>query len=134
MIFGEIETGLVARLNVTEVEASARWYESKLGMIPDHRFDAPHWRQLNLNGVVGAAVGLSQDQTVGNGGSVVTFVVSSIERARDELMEEGVPVGPIESPGHGVQLAPFQDIDGNNLALRQNPDSYPSPRQIGDIS
>ncbi|MDQ1306252.1 MAG: glyoxylase family protein [Actinomycetota bacterium] len=134
MIFGEIETGLVVRLNVADVEVSATWYESKLGMAPDHRFDAPHWRQFNLNGVVGAAVGLSQDQPVGNGGSVVTFVVSSIERARDELMKEGITVGPIENPGHGVQLALFQDLDGNNLALRQNPGSHPSPRQIGDIS
>jgi hypothetical protein len=56
MIFGEMETGLVARLNVVDVEAGATWYESKLGMIPDHRFDAPGWRQFNLNGVARAAV------------------------------------------------------------------------------
>jgi catechol 2,3-dioxygenase-like lactoylglutathione lyase family enzyme len=134
MVFQRVETGLVARLNVADVQTSATWYTSKLGLIPDPRFDAPGWRQLNVSGVVGAAVGLSQGQPVGNGSSVVTFVVPDIELTRNELISQGIVVKPIEHPGHGVQLAYFQDPDGNNLALRQNPGSHPSPREIGDAS
>jgi predicted enzyme related to lactoylglutathione lyase len=79
-------------------------------------------------------VGLSQGQPVGNGSSVVTFVVPDIELARNELIGQGVVVKPIEHPGHGVRLAYFQDSDGNNLVLRQNPENHPSPREIGDAS
>lgn len=132
MVFQRVETGLVARLNVADVQKSATWYTSKLGLIPDPRFDAPGWRQLNVSGVIGAAVGLSQGQPVGNGSSVVTFVVPDIELARNELVNQGIVVKPIEHPGHGVRLAYFQDVDGNNLALRQNPENHPTPREIGE--
>jgi hypothetical protein len=35
MVFQRVETGLVARLNVADVQTSAIWYTSKLGLIPD---------------------------------------------------------------------------------------------------
>jgi catechol 2,3-dioxygenase-like lactoylglutathione lyase family enzyme len=131
MIFAQREAGLVARLNVSNVETSAKWYESKLGLTQDHRFDAPGWRQLNLNGVTGAAIGVSEDAPSGTGGSTITFVVSDIEEARQELIAEGVSVGPIEPAGDGVLLAFFTDEDQNKLGLRQNGPSHPAPLAIG---
>ncbi|MFL6110753.1 MAG: VOC family protein [Catenulispora sp.] len=131
MLTEQTQVGLLAKLNVADVDKSADWYETKLGLTLDPRFDTEDWRQLNVPGVTGAALGLWQGSPTGSGGTDVTFVVADIETMRASLIANGVEVGPIESPGRGVEMATFVDIDGNALALRQNPASQPSPSEIG---
>lgn len=126
------EYGFVAKVDVSDLDASANWYESKLGLIPDPRYDTATWRQFNLPGITLSAIGLNRNAAgVGSGGAVSTFVVNDITAARASLIEQGIPVGPITDVGSGVLLCFFKDPDGNSLGLRQNSPDHPKASQIG---
>jgi glyoxylase I family protein len=126
------EYGFVAKVDVSDLDASAKWYESKLGLIPDPRYNTPTWRQFNLPGIPLTAIGLNLNPAgVGSGGAVSTFIVDNIEAARKNLIAQGVQVGSIVDVGHGVLLCFFKDPDGNSLGLRQNSPDQPRPAQIG---
>jgi glyoxylase I family protein len=129
-IFGDY--GFVAKVDVSDLDTSAGWYESKLGLIPDSGYDTPTWRQFNLPGIPLTAIGLNLNPVgVGSGGAVSTFVVDDIAAARDGLIAQGVEVGPIIDVGHGVLLCFFKDPDGNALGLRQNSSGQPKAAQMG---
>lgn len=122
----------VTKMDVSDLDKSANWYEQRLGLVHDARFDTPTWRQFSVPGIARVAIGLNRDPAgVGSGGSVGTFVVSNISAARHGLIEHGVDVGAIIDVGHGVQLAFFQDPDGNALGLRQNGSQHPKAAEIG---
>jgi glyoxylase I family protein len=136
------EYGVVSKVDVADIDASLRWYETKLGLIHDPRFDVPGWwAQLNIPHVGRTAVGLNRDAGAagkgaeghagGGRGQVTTFVVADIETARQRLIDNGVDVGPIETVPHDVKLAFFRDPDGNNYGLRQNADTHPGASEIG---
>lgn len=115
----------VMKVNVTDIEKSLEWYEQKLEMKHDPRYDVPGWwAQLKVLGMPRLAWGLNKGKPV-PGSDTPTFVVRNIVKARKELLSRGVAVGPIEEPGKGVKLAFFSDPDGNQLGLRQNPPSQP---------
>ena len=124
------EYGFVAKLDVSNLQASAAFYTA-LGLEHDPRFDTPTWMQFNLPGIDQVAIGLSASGNVSPGGSVPTFVVNDINAARQSLIDTGVEVGPIQDVGLGVLMAFFQDPDSNTLALRQNPSSQPRATEIG---
>ena len=114
------EYAVVAKVNVSNIQASLAWYVEKLGMQPAGAETAT-WAQLAFPGHTGFTVGLNLDAGhVGSGGANTTFVVRNIEAARNELISKGVDVSPISQPGDGVSLAFFKDPDGNELGLRQN--------------
>jgi catechol 2,3-dioxygenase-like lactoylglutathione lyase family enzyme len=48
------------------------------------------------------------------------LVVADIEKARAELIERGIDVGPVQDMG-GVYYAMFADLDGNTWALQHMP-------------
>lgn len=129
--FGD-EIGLVVKVDVTNVVDAGDWYRDKLELIPQPQFDTPDWRQLRLENVQGAAVGLNQAQPPEpSSDAVITFVVNDINSARDQLVKKGVDVGPIEETAHGVMLAFFMDPDRNSLGLRQNASNQPSAAFVG---
>jgi hypothetical protein len=120
---------LVFKENSPNVPNSVKWYESKLQLVPDPRYNVPPgtgeiWSQLNITELENVAVGLSKG-AVGAGSSVLTFVVPDIAASRDKLIAHGVPVKPIEDVGLGVLLAFFEDDAKNPLCLRQNPKNQP---------
>ena len=117
--FGEYS--FVTKVDVTNLEASLKWYKDKLGLVPESKYDTPSWRQLSIPDIGNFAIGLNLSNSVVAGSAVSTFVVNNIVAARQSLIEKGVEVGPITDVGHGVQLSVFKDIDGNLLGLRQNP-------------
>ncbi|MFN6560195.1 MAG: VOC family protein [Nostoc sp. ChiSLP01] len=119
--FGEYS--FVIKVDVTNLEASVEWYKSKLGLVPESKYDTPSWRQFSFPEIPGFAIGLNLSHSVERGNTVSTFVVNDIVSARQSLIEKGVEVEPITDVGHGVQLSIFKDIDGNLLGLRQNPQS-----------
>ncbi|MEH1767205.1 VOC family protein [Nostoc sp.] len=119
--FGEYS--FVSKVDVTNLEASVEWYKSKLGLIPEEKYDTPSWRQLSIPDIGNLAIGLNLTNSVEPGSAVSTFVVNNLAAARQSLIEKGVEVGPITDVGHGVQLSVFKDVDGNLLGLRQNPQS-----------
>jgi lactoylglutathione lyase len=119
--------GLVAKVDVSNLNSSIAWYQEKLGLVHDPQFDVPGWwAQLNITEVPQTAVGLNMNPNgVGTGGGATTFVVEDIKSARNALIAKGVAVGEITQVPPGVSLASFKDPDGNNLGLRQNPPSFP---------
>jgi glyoxylase I family protein len=126
------EYAFIMKLDVSNLEESARWYKDRLGLIHDPRFDTPTWRQFNLPDIKRVAIGLNVDPPkVGTGGAVATFIVEDIVASREALTRQDIQVGPILDPGHDVKLCFFNDPDGNALGLRQNPPHHPHPRQLG---
>ncbi|MEH2256221.1 VOC family protein [Nostoc sp.] len=119
--FGEYS--FVSKVDVTDLEASVKWYKDKLGLVLESKYDTPSWRQFSIPDIERFAIGLNLSNSVEAGSTVSTFVVKDIVAARQSLIEKGVEVGPITDVGHGVQLSVFKDIDGNLLGLRQNPQS-----------
>ncbi|AVH73050.1 VOC family protein [Nostoc sp. 'Lobaria pulmonaria (5183) cyanobiont'] len=119
--FGEYS--FVSKVDVTDLEASVKWYKDKLGLVLESKYDTPSWRQFSIPDIERFAIGLNLSNSVVAGSTVSTFVVKDIVAARQSLIEKGVEVGPITDVGHGVQLSVFKDIDGNLLGLRQNPQS-----------
>ena len=119
--FGEYS--FVSKVDVTDLEASVKWYKEKLGLVLESKYDTPSWRQFSIPDIERFAIGLNLSNSVEAGSTVSTFVVKDIVAARQSLIEKGVEVGPITDVGHGVQLSVFKDIDGNLLGLRQNPQS-----------
>ncbi|HSL83914.1 MAG TPA: VOC family protein [Thermoanaerobaculia bacterium] len=122
---------VVSKVNVSNLDSSVSWYEKNLDLKLNAAFNTPTWRQLNAPGIKQFAVGLNQGGATGTGGAALTFVVTDIKKARQELIDKGVDVGPIDEPGLGVLLAFFKDPDGNSLGLRQNPPNQPGPEEIG---
>lgn len=126
------EYGLVIKLDVSNLENSVDWYQSKLGFILDPRYSTSDWAQLNLPDFRQTAIGLHFDPArTGTKGESTTIVVDDLETARSGLIERGVDVGPIEEISNGVKLAFFADPDGNSFALRQNHPSQPRAVEIG---
>src|SRR5437588_856605 len=115
----------VMKVNVTDIDASLKWYEDKLGMVHDPRYDVPgSWTQLSVPEMRGLAWGLNRG-TPTKGSDTPTFVVPDIEAARTALIAKGVKVSKINTVPAGVKLAFFDDPDGNQIGLRQNPPSHP---------
>lgn len=120
--------GFVAKVDVSDLNASTDWYEGKLGLKLDERYSTPTWRQFSLPDIPATAIGCNLNPAgVGSGGAVSTFVVVDIAAARNSLIAQGVAVGAIIDVGHGVLLCFFKDPDGNALGLRQNPPGQPKP-------
>lgn len=127
------EYGVVSKIDVSSIEASTAWYEEKLELVLDNRFNTPGWwAQLYLPEFGPAvAVGLNHNpERTGTGGQRLTFVVDDIAAARQQLMDKGVEVGPINQLPHEVQEANFKDPDGNLLGLRQNSPEMPKASAI----
>ncbi len=113
---------VVSKISVSDINTSVKWYSEKLGCEVNKKVTQdPAWRQLilpNISTVI--QIGLYQSQKVGTGSGVLTLVVKDIESARNDLIAKGVTVSPISDVGQGVSLAFFNDLDGNQLGLRQN--------------
>ena len=120
---GGTETlGWVTRLNVTNAEKAAAWYEDILDMEVNEASTAfPYYAQLFYPEYPDTQIGLSQSTPVQSGKATPTIVVDDIKKARNSLIEKGVKVGDFCNAGDNeTVLAFFCDLDSNNLALRQN--------------
>ena len=69
---------------------------------------------------IGLGTGLAAYDEVPPGSvKALHLVVDDIERARAELVERGVEVGPVQDVGGGVRYAGLADPDGNTLTLQE---------------
>lgn len=110
---------LVLKVSVSDVALASKWYNEKLGFTPIYS-TGDIWVRMTIPGYTKVTYGLSKDNLPTNSdGQVTTFVVSDIVKAKKDLEDKGVVVGPIENPSPGIQLAFFQDLDGNKLGLRE---------------
>ena len=116
----------VSKINVSNLDNSLTYYES-IGFVEDQNFRTPTWRQVYDPALPESGIGLNLDTNVGTGQQVTTFVVVDIVIARNALAAVIGDYSPTNPNGvkpiqsyPPVQMAYFNDPDGNSLALRQN--------------
>jgi predicted enzyme related to lactoylglutathione lyase len=113
---------------VTDVDRAKAFYTEQLGFAADVDVTpAPGVRVVQLTPPGSAcSIGIGTGLGAYDGrepGSVkaLHLVVEDIEKAREELVDRGVDVGPVEDVGGGVKYAGFSDPDGNTLTLQEMP-------------
>jgi predicted enzyme related to lactoylglutathione lyase len=113
---------------VADVDRAKAFYTEQLGFAADVDVTpAPGVRVVQLTPPGSAcSIGIGTGLGAYDGrepGSVkaLHLVVEDIEKARAELVDRGVDVGPVEDVGGGVKYAGFSDPDGNTLTLQEMP-------------
>ncbi len=112
---------------VTDVDRAKAFYTGQLGFVADvdvRPAEGVRVVQLTPPGSacsIGIGTGLAVYQ--GTPGAIrgLHLVVADIDRARAELVDRGVEVGPVEDVGGGVRYAALSDPDGNTLTLQEMP-------------
>jgi predicted enzyme related to lactoylglutathione lyase len=111
---------------VTDVDRSKEFYVQRLGFVEDvdvRPAEGVRVVQLTPPGSacsIGLGTGLAAYDEVPPGSvKALHLVVDDIERARAELVERGVDVGPVQDVGGGVRYAGLADPDGNTLTLQE---------------
>ena len=115
-------------LPVTDVDRAKAFYTEQLGFVADVDVrPAPGVRVVQLTPPgsscsIGLGTGLgAYDGREPGSVKALHLVVDDIEKARAELVDRGVDVGPVEDVGGGVKYAGFSDPDGNTLTLQEMP-------------
>jgi predicted enzyme related to lactoylglutathione lyase len=111
---------------VTDVDRAKEFYVQRLGFVEDvdvRPAEGVRVVQLTPPGSacsIGLGTGLAAYDEVPPGSvKALHLVVDDIERARAELVERGVDVGPVQDVGGGVRYAGLADPDGNTLTLQE---------------
>jgi predicted enzyme related to lactoylglutathione lyase len=112
---------LTASIGVTNLDAASDWYQKVLGFTFLYRVDEIGWCEL-ATGVPGVNVGLSQNESVAQGGGATNvFGVKDIAAAKAHLDAHGVRQdGDIQHVEGMVKLITFYDPDGNAMMLSEN--------------
>ena len=114
--------GLTCGLNVSDIQASMKWYQEVLGFELLYFMEELGWCELRTP-VSKVNVGLSQVEKMPppGGNAVLTWGVKDIESAREELENKDVKFdGDIRAISGMVKLATFFDIDGNCFMFYQD--------------
>jgi predicted enzyme related to lactoylglutathione lyase len=112
--------GVTASMGVTSLDRSIAWYQEVLGFTLMYRADEIGWCEMETH-VPGVTVGLSENQTVPQGGGATNvWTVSDIEADKVVLIGHGVKLdGEIQTIPDLVRLLTFYDPDGNAMMLAQ---------------
>jgi catechol 2,3-dioxygenase-like lactoylglutathione lyase family enzyme len=111
---------LTASIGVTNIDKSIDWYQSVLGFKLLYRVDEIGWCELST-GIPGVNVGLSQNESVVQGGGATNvWAVKDIFAAKAVLDAAGVRQdGDIRHIPGLVKLITFYDPDGNAMMLSE---------------
>lgn len=117
----DYEPELTCSLGVTDIERSIAWYSDILGFKLLYRADDIGWCEL-ATGVPGVNVGLSQNESVSQGGGATNvWAVKNIEAAKAVLDAANVRQdGDIQHIPGLVKLITFYDLDGNQMMLSES--------------
>lgn len=112
---------LTASMGVTNLDRSIDWYQNVLGFTLLYRADEIGWCELST-GVPGVNVGLSQNESVAQGGGATNvWAVKDILAAKAHLDAHGVRQdGEIQHIPDLVKLITFYDPDGNAMMLSES--------------
>ncbi len=112
---------LTASIGVTDLEAALAWYTDVLGFELLYKLDDMGWCEMST-GVPGVTVGLSQVETVVQGGGATNvWGVKDIDAAKAHLDAKGVRQdGDIQHIPDMVKLITFFDPDGNAMMFAEN--------------
>jgi catechol 2,3-dioxygenase-like lactoylglutathione lyase family enzyme len=121
---------------VSDVDRSKAFYSEQCGFVVDVDHVAGAFRVVQLTppgSACSITIGTGLGDAVPGSYKGLQLVVSDIDAAHAELLERGVPVGPIKHFEDGVQAdGPggdwnsfifFDDPDGNSWAVQQKPAS-----------
>jgi catechol 2,3-dioxygenase-like lactoylglutathione lyase family enzyme len=114
--------GLTCALEVTNLDKSIDWYQGVLGFKLLYKMDEMGWCELATEiPKVNVGLGLCRGEKKTGGGTVLTFGVVDIEKARTQLESKNVRFeGPTCTIQGMVKLATFYDPDGNPLMFYQD--------------
>lgn len=112
---------MTASMGVTDLDRSIAWYRDVLGFKLLFRADDIGWCELETM-VPGVSVGLSQNESVAQGGGATNvWAVKDIVAAKASLDAAGVRQdGDIQHIPSLVKLITFYDPDGNAMMLSEN--------------
>jgi predicted enzyme related to lactoylglutathione lyase len=112
---------------VADVDRAKAFYTEQVGFVEDvdvRPAEGIRVVQLTPPGSacsIGLGTGLPAYDAAPGTIRALHLVVTDIEQARQELIERGVEVSPVEDVGGGVKYAGFSDPDGNSLTLQEMP-------------
>jgi CreA protein len=113
-------TGMTLAIEVSDLEASKRWYAEVLGLRFMYEVSEIGWCEFE-SPTKDVTIGLSKVQKVNAGGIVPTFAVSDIAHTRNILESRDVRFdGPTSTMPGLAMLATFYDPDGNPFMLAQS--------------
>jgi predicted enzyme related to lactoylglutathione lyase len=110
---------------VSDVDRAKAFYVEVLGFAEDvdvRPADGIRVVQLTPPGSacsLGFGTGLAAYEAPPGSVRALHLVVEDIEKAREELLARGAPVGAIQDVGGGVRYAGIEDPDGNTLTLQE---------------
>jgi predicted enzyme related to lactoylglutathione lyase len=107
---------LYAAVIVTDIEASKAFYAKVLGRQPD---DRPMDTLVQWRGFGNAGIQLFKDPARA-GNSVMTLVVSDVEKTGLSLKENGIDLGQVQQGDFG-KIAQLSDPDGNMITFAEPP-------------
>lgn len=115
------ETGLkidylYAAVVVTDIDASADFYTKIIGRQPD---DRPMPTLVQWRGFSNAGIQLFKDSAKA-GNSMMTVVVSDIEKTGLSLKKQGIEIGKVQKGDFG-KIAQLSDPDGNVIFFAEPP-------------
>lgn len=112
---------VTASMGVTDLDRSIAWYGDVLGFKLLYRADEIGWCEMST-GVPGVNVGLSQNESVAQGGGATNvWAVKDIAAAKAALDAAGVRQdGDIRHIPGLVKLITFYDPDGNAMMLSES--------------
>ena len=115
-------------LPVADVDRAKAFYVDRLGFVADVDVTpAPGVRFVQVTPPgSGCSISLTSgvphlSETAPGTVRGLHLVVEDVERARQELLDRGVEVSPVEDVGGGVLYAWFRDPDGNSLTMQHMP-------------
>jgi predicted enzyme related to lactoylglutathione lyase len=116
-----LDGNLICAVNVSNLEASAAWYERVLGFRRLFFSAKYNWCELTA-GIGAVTIGLAEAKPLKpDGGALLIFGTTDLDATRGRLEVDGVRFdGPTQVIHHVAKLAGFFDPDGNRLMLRES--------------
>jgi predicted enzyme related to lactoylglutathione lyase len=82
-------------------------------------FEGVTWVTL-ATGACTLALHAGGGRRLGDDAPKIVFLVADVPRARDELLQRGVPMGEVRSPAPGVQVCDGLDPEGNRFSVESH--------------
>ena len=118
---------LIGRLSevilfVEDMGTQAAFYRDKLGLQVLHPsgiddLSGQYWVSLDTGGCVLALHGGGK-RRLGEDAPRLVFHVENVDRAREELVQRGVPMDPVRVIGPGVRVCDGRDPEGNKVSIQ----------------
>ncbi len=108
-------------LYVQDMDAQVSFYRDTLGLKvrePQdmHDFSSAYWVELDTGSCTLALHGGGQ-RRFGTDAPKIVFRVADLPATREQLLQQGIPMGEVRSPGPGIQVCDGVDPEGNRFSI-----------------